>query len=747
MIVNTCGFISEAKKESIETSLELKARHPGKKVIMVGCLTERYGSELSRQLPEIDGFLGNRDPAGIVDLVEGRAGADREAAGDRPADGGASEPGRQRERTRLLSFPGSAYVKVAEGCSNRCTYCAIPLIRGELSSRDGESIVAEIRGLVERGVRELILIAQDLGSFGADRGKAGLPRLLTGIARLPGDFWVRLLYIHPDRFPEDILDVMEGDPRFLPYFDLPFQHASPAVLRAMGRRGEPERNLALLARIRDRLPRAVIRSTFLLGFPGETDADFRQLLDFQGDARLDWLGAFTYSREEDTPAWDMPGRVPRALAEARKKEIELGQVPITERALDSHLGRVLDVLVEERVEGEEMCLGRAYLQAPDVDGLIVVRGVPKPGQRVRVRITRRNGVDLEGDAAVSDPAYLQALNPEQKEAVVHQGGPLLILAGAGSGKTRVITTKIAYLVDRMGVSPRSILAVTFTNKAAQEMKERVLAIVPHAEEVMVRTFHSFGAWFLRVNAVLAGLSPRFHIYDEEDSLSLLKSCLGTGGGQRRLSAGDLRRDQPGEGRRGLLRTRRRRRSPGPAATPRSTAPYETALRRTGNVDFGDLILLPIRLLRGHPEVRERTRQRFSVVLVDEYQDSNVAQFELLKELWRPETYLCVVGDDDQSIYRFRGAEVGNILSFPDVFPGTKIVRLERNYRSTQSILDVAIRGGQQQQGQARQDPLDGEAGGRAARRVRSGGPGRGGRAVRAGWWRTASREARPSSTG
>ncbi len=288
---------------------------------------------------------------------------------------------------------------------------------------------------------------------------------------------------------------------------------------------------------------------------------------------------------------------------------------------------------------------------------------------------------------MSDPAYLRTLNPEQLAAVTHAGGPLLILAGAGSGKTRVITTKIAYLVDRMGVSPRSILAVTFTNKAAQEMKERVLAIVPRAEEVMVRTFHSFGAWFLRVNAGPAGLSPRFHIYDEDDSLALLKSCLGTAEDRGALRARydeisrvkDIAVDasaSPEE----IARA---------GCDPDTYRAYDAALRKTGNVDFGDLILLPIRLLRKNPEIRERTRQRFSVVLVDEYQDSNIAQFELLKELWRPETYLCVVGDDDQSIYRFRGAEVGNILSFSEAFPGTTIVRLERNYRSTQSILDVA----------------------------------------------------------
>jgi DNA helicase-2/ATP-dependent DNA helicase PcrA len=289
---------------------------------------------------------------------------------------------------------------------------------------------------------------------------------------------------------------------------------------------------------------------------------------------------------------------------------------------------------------------------------------------------------------VSDePAYLRALNPRQREAVIHEGAPLLILAGAGSGKTRVITTKIAWLVDRRGVDPRSILAVTFTNKAAQEMKERVLALAPRAEHAMVRTFHSFGAWFLRRHAALAGVAPDFRIYDEDDSFSLLKAILGS-----TEDRGFLRRTLEEISRVKDLGL-------GPDATaedieragcaPDLYASYEKAKRRTGNVDFGDLILMPLQILRHHPEVRERTRQRFRIVLVDEYQDSNVAQFELLRELWEPGLYLCVVGDDDQSIYRFRGAEVGNILSFPEVFPGTEVVRLEQNYRSTQAILDAA----------------------------------------------------------
>ncbi len=287
----------------------------------------------------------------------------------------------------------------------------------------------------------------------------------------------------------------------------------------------------------------------------------------------------------------------------------------------------------------------------------------------------------------AEPAYLQTLNPAQREAVVHTGAPLLILAGAGSGKTRVITTKIAWLVDHEGVDPRSILAVTFTNKAAQEMKERVLALAPAAEKAVVRTFHSFGAWYLRRNAALAGLAHDFRIYDEDDSLSLLKTVVGSGEdrGFLRQSLDEISRvkdlgigpDAPPEE---ITRA---------GCAPDLYLAYEKAKQRTGNVDFGDLILLPLQLLRRQPELRQRTRQRFRVVLVDEYQDSNVAQFELLREMWEPGVYLCVVGDDDQSIYRFRGAEVGNILSFPKVFPGTEVVKLEQNYRSTQAILDVA----------------------------------------------------------
>jgi DNA helicase-2/ATP-dependent DNA helicase PcrA len=285
------------------------------------------------------------------------------------------------------------------------------------------------------------------------------------------------------------------------------------------------------------------------------------------------------------------------------------------------------------------------------------------------------------------PPYLASLNPEQLAAVRHDGASLLILAGAGSGKTRVITTKIAYLVRERGLEPESILAVTFTNKAAREMRDRAAAIEPACSRAVMRTFHSFGAWFLRRNAQAAGLDSNFTIYDDDDQTTLLHGAMSQNTRsecsqmvQAISRAKDLGLEPDSIDLSAVFS------DPG---MRRVYALYEERLRKTGNVDFGDLIRLPTRLLRGDEAVRRRTHQRFRVILVDEYQDSNVAQFELLRLLAGEGSYLCVVGDDDQSIYRFRGAEVRNILRFPEIFPGTEIIKLERNYRSYQSILDVA----------------------------------------------------------
>ena len=288
--------------------------------------------------------------------------------------------------------------------------------------------------------------------------------------------------------------------------------------------------------------------------------------------------------------------------------------------------------------------------------------------------------------------YLEKLNPKQYEAVVNQGHPLLILAGAGSGKTRVITSKIAYLVEHCNALPSSILAVTFTNKAAGEMRDRVANFLGYTGDMkayelpMIRTFHSFGAWILRRNSEYAGLSPNFSIYDDSDMVSLLKS-LEKGGSKRdiKLYANLISRAKDF----GL--------SPDDDLTEVTFDPdfpaiykaYQAKLDSIGNVDFGDLILKAVELLKNNREIRERLSRKFQVILVDEYQDSNIAQFELLKLLAGDGRSLTVVGDDDQSIYKFRGAEVQNIIGFPEYFSGTKVIKLEQNYRSTAPILNLA----------------------------------------------------------
>ena len=287
----------------------------------------------------------------------------------------------------------------------------------------------------------------------------------------------------------------------------------------------------------------------------------------------------------------------------------------------------------------------------------------------------------------SQLSYLDVLNPEQREAVLHTGRPLLILAGAGSGKTRVITTKIAWLIGEKGVDPRSILAVTFTNKAAREMAGRAALIDGRAADAMLRTFHSFGAWFLRRNGSLAGLEPGFIIYDDDDSAALLSTIM-EGAPRADVKAMAIR----------IARAKDYFLSPGDPELDsidsrdvfrKTYAKYEEKLSHMGNVDFGDLIKKPVEILRDSGETARRFRDRFSVIMVDEYQDANVAQSKLLKELYGPGAYLCVVGDDDQSIYRFRGAEVKNILKFPEYFEGADVIRLVRNYRSTAPILRAA----------------------------------------------------------
>ncbi|MDR1029929.1 MAG: 30S ribosomal protein S12 methylthiotransferase RimO [Treponema sp.] len=405
IIINSCGFIEQAKQESINAVLMYRKTYPDKKIILAGCLAQRYAQELSTALPEVDLIFGNQDlakitQAALLALDAGETnGSCRVLVPRDHASGleaGVSAPGRRP----LLSLPGSAYVKIAEGCDNHCTFCAIPRIRGPLRSRPLSGIVDECRELLDRGITELCLIGQDIGSYGTDRtrGSSELPQLLEALSQMEGRFWVRMLYLHPDRFPFPILEIIRRDPRLLPYFDLPFQHSASKILRAMNRRGTGESYLALIQRIRELLPDATIRSTFLIGFPGETERDFQNLLQFQTQAQLDWVGCFTYSREEDTPAYSMKPRIPVGIAAARKGLIETRQIPITEKQMDRFLGRTVEALVEGKVPAQtDQYLARLTCQAPEVDGLTLVRSATPlmPGTFITGNVCTRQGFDLE----------------------------------------------------------------------------------------------------------------------------------------------------------------------------------------------------------------------------------------------------------------------------------------------------------------------------------------------------------------
>ncbi|MCL2556987.1 MAG: 30S ribosomal protein S12 methylthiotransferase RimO [Treponema sp.] len=389
IIVNSCGFIEDAKRESINAVLEWKKNYPEKKILLAGCLAQRYSEDLASSLPEADGILRLDDAAEIARAAGRLVGrAHDSAAPDSP-------PGARP----LLSMPGCAYVKISEGCNHACSFCAIPLIRGSLRCRGAREIVDECRDLIERGVRELCIIGQDICAY-KDAG-LDLPGLLREISKLRGDFWVRLLYMHPDNFPLGILDVMENDPRILPYFDIPLQHASRKILKAMRRSGDAEKYLALAGAIRARIPGAIFRTTFLLGFPGETEEDFQELLRFQQELRPHWLGCFAYSREEGTAAYDLKNKPPKKIAQERKRKAEEAQMPITEEKIDELIGRAFDVLLEEKIDGDEgeFWLGRLFCHAPEVDGCAVVssgaRGDEKPGEILRCETFARRGFDIE----------------------------------------------------------------------------------------------------------------------------------------------------------------------------------------------------------------------------------------------------------------------------------------------------------------------------------------------------------------
>ena len=395
IIVNTCGFIKDAKEESIETVLDL-ARYKEigrcRKLIMAGCLSQRYYRELMDEMPEVDHFVGTGGIPRIPDILRGME-ERRDLVGDPSYLYDASTP-------RLLSsLTGSAYVKIAEGCSNHCSYCAIPIVRGEFRSRDMESIEREVRDLAGKGVKEINLIAQDTTSYGRDRDGTDLLALLKRLVRVEGIEWIRLLYLHPARVGDDLLKFIRDEEKVCRYIDLPLQHIDDRVLKAMGR-GVRERDIReLIERIRAVIPSVILRTTFIVGFPGEDEEAFERLLSFTEEVEFDRLGAFTYSKEEGTPASGMDGQVPERVKRRRYRELMKIQKGIARKKNKDLVGSVQRVLVEGMSDESPYILqARTEGQAPDVDGVTYITGGDAmAGQMVLARIVDAGDYDLVGE--------------------------------------------------------------------------------------------------------------------------------------------------------------------------------------------------------------------------------------------------------------------------------------------------------------------------------------------------------------
>jgi len=392
LILNTCGFIRPSREEAdegIREALALKAGRPGVRVVVTGCYVEWGRAGLAGRFPEVDAWLGVRDYDKIAAAVEGR----RFRPGRRTFLYDARSP-------RALSTPPSwAYLKVSEGCSHECAFCAIPAIKGRYRSRTVASVAAEAKELEERGIQELVLISQDTTAYGRDRGLAdGFPRLLRALLKETGLPWIRFLYGYPGEITDALLDVM-GDPRICPYFDIPFQHASPIVLRKMKRAMPGPKALHLLDKIRARIPEASIRTSLIVGYPGEGPAEFQGLSDFVGKAGFDHLGVFAYSRESGTAASALGDPVPAAEKERRRRALLEMQARLSAKKLAAFRGRVLDVLLEgPDPEAPGRSIGRTRSQAPEVDGVVFVQASAAEWKRPlrRVKIVASETYDLRG---------------------------------------------------------------------------------------------------------------------------------------------------------------------------------------------------------------------------------------------------------------------------------------------------------------------------------------------------------------
>lgn len=391
VIVNTCSFIQAAREESVRTLVELAEAE--KKIVITGCMAQHFQEQLLEEIPEAVAVVGSGDYHKIVDVIQ------RTEQGERVTEI-SPEPTYIADETvprYRTTTEGVAYVRVAEGCDYRCAFCIIPHLRGNQRSRTIESIVTEVEELANQGVQEVILISQITTNYGVDLyGKPKLAELLIALGKtdIP---WIRIHYAYPTGLTPEVIAAIRDTPNVLPYLDLPLQHSHPEILRAMNRPWQGRVNDGIIDRIKEALPEAILRTTFIVGFPGETDAHFQHLTEFVQRHQFDHVGVFTFSPEEGTPAYEMPNQLTQEVMDARRDTLMLIQQPISARKNQAHLGKTVDVLIEQENPNTGELIGRCARFAPEVDGLVYVRGEASLGSIVPVTITATDAYDLYGE--------------------------------------------------------------------------------------------------------------------------------------------------------------------------------------------------------------------------------------------------------------------------------------------------------------------------------------------------------------
>ena len=404
ILINTCCFIGDAKEESVNTILEMaRYKEEGKcrALIVAGCLAQRYKQEIIDEIPEVDAILGTTSYEEIGNVLTRLFGEEKENKEEHISCFHDLKELPETAKKRVMTTGGHyAFLKIAEGCDKRCSYCIIPYLRGPYRSVPMEQLLAEARELAENGVRELILVAQETTLYGKDLyGEKTLPKLLHELAQIPGIYWIRIQYCYPEEITDELIQAIKTEEKVCHYLDIPIQHASDRILKRMGRRTHKAELKERIGALRREIPDIALRTTFICGFPGETEEDHEELMEFVDEMEFERVGVFTYSAEEDTPAYSYPDQIPEEVKEERRADVMELQQEIAFEHCENMVGKVLDVMIEGKVADEPAYVGRTYMDAPNVDGLIFVNAdeMLMSGDFVRVKVTGANEYDLIGE--------------------------------------------------------------------------------------------------------------------------------------------------------------------------------------------------------------------------------------------------------------------------------------------------------------------------------------------------------------